>query len=53
MFDITKRNESLTDPVRAEAGIYYYPQVVNVPVITETGKAMGDVVSMDPLGGER
>jgi hypothetical protein len=52
-FDITKSGDSMADPARAEAGIYQYPQVLNVPVIDEGGKAMGDVVTMGPLDGGR
>jgi len=52
-FDITNVDKSLAEPTRAEAGIYFYPQVVNAPVIDETGKAVGQVVTIEPLRGER
>jgi hypothetical protein len=50
-FDISVNAEGTADPVRAEARLYFFPEVVTVPVIDEAGRAVADVVTMGPLRG--
>lgn len=51
LFDIKNTSQIDTDAFWGRAGLYLYPQVVNVPVIDDTGRAIGDVVDMGPLEG--
>jgi hypothetical protein len=49
IFDITRELQINTDPSWGRAGLYFYPQVVNVPVIDDSGNPISDVVNMGPL----
>jgi hypothetical protein len=51
-FDITSTEGTPGTPAWGRAGLYLYPQVVNLPVIDEAGNPVGDTVVMGPLGGE-
>ncbi len=50
LFDIAGPRNPSTAPYQARVGLYFYPQVVNVPVIDEAGKPIGDAVTMELLG---
>jgi hypothetical protein len=50
-FDITAIQDLSSDPFWARAGLYLYPQVINVPVVDEAGNPVDEVVMMGPLGG--
>jgi hypothetical protein len=51
-FDITISSMTAGGPGWGRAGLYLYPQVVNVPVIDTAGNPVGDAVVMGPLGEE-
>jgi hypothetical protein len=51
-FDITHSQKALARPNWGRAGIYLYPQIVNLPVIDGAGNALGDAVMLGPLDGE-
>jgi hypothetical protein len=52
-FDITRKEQAGTNPYWARAGLYLYPQIVNVPVIDDSGDPIGDAVNMGLLAGEQ
>jgi hypothetical protein len=49
LFDITNASKIAADPFWGSAGLYLYPEVVNVPVIDDSGNPIGDVVNIGPL----
>jgi hypothetical protein len=52
-FDISAQEGMSVTPYWGRAGLYLYPQVVNLPVIDEAGNPVDETVVMGPLGGER
>jgi hypothetical protein len=52
-FDITASDGNVAESAQAEAGLYLYPNVVNVPVINQTGQAISDVVILGPVSWEQ
>jgi hypothetical protein len=49
-FDISIRQEAPSGPYLTRAGLYLYPEIVNVPVIDDAGNPVGDTVSLGPVG---
>jgi hypothetical protein len=51
-FDITQRDSASPGPQTwVRIGMYWYPEVVNVPVIDGQGNQVGDAVVVGPLSG--
>jgi hypothetical protein len=51
-FDITQRDSASPGPQTwVRIGMYWYPEVVNVPVIDGQGNQVGDAVVVGPLNG--
>ena len=48
LFDITYESDS-HEPDEAQASLYYYPQVIPVPVIDEAGQPIADRVVLGPV----
>jgi hypothetical protein len=51
-FDITSSAAMSNPPQWGRGGLYFYPEVVNVPVIDDAGNPIGDGVVMGPLNEE-
>lgn len=51
VFDIKSEAETGTAAHWSRAGVYLYPQVVNVPVVDDAGNPVNDAVLMGPLDG--
>ncbi len=50
-FDINNRDPALSTMHTARVGLYFYPQVINVPVIDAAGNPIDEMVTMGPLDG--
>lgn len=48
-FHITQQEPEVGDPILGRVGLYLYPEVVNLALIDDTGKAVGDAVVVGPL----
>jgi hypothetical protein len=49
-FDITLPESVPATPFLFEAGLYLFPEIVNVPVIDDLGQPVADAVTLGPLG---
>jgi hypothetical protein len=50
-FYITDQGPTSSGPHTARVGLYFYPQVINVPVIDDAGNPIDETVTMGPLDG--
>jgi hypothetical protein len=51
LFDIKNQTGAGTAAHWSRAGVYLYPQVINVPVVDDVGNPVSDAVLMGPLNG--
>lgn len=50
-FDIISQGPASSNPHTARVGLYFYPEVINVPVIDDAGNPVDETVTMGPLDG--
>ena len=50
-FETTQQESEDGAPVWARAGLYLYPEIVNLAVIDAAGNPVGDAVVVGPLAG--
>jgi hypothetical protein len=50
-FDIINQGSGSSTAHTARVGLYFYPQVINVPVIDDAGNPIDETVTMGPLDG--